>query len=224
MNAANFVADFFQTRRSVARPQMNEQIALRLNQFVALLLFCLLSPLLLAIAFLICWTDGAPVVFGHYRVGKNGRLFKCWKFRTMRRDAEKVLADILRRDEAARTEWARDQKLADDPRITPIGRFLRRSSLDELPQLLNVMAGEMALVGPRPITVAELGRYGPARWHYLSVAPGITGLWQVSGRNDTTYAERVAFDRRYVESRSMAGDAAILLMTIRVVASRNGAR
>ena len=86
------------------------------------------------------------------------------------------------------------------------------------------MAGEMALVGPRPITVAELGRYGPARWHYLSVAPGITGLWQVSGRNDTTYAERVAFDRRYVESRSMAGDAAILLMTIRVVASRNGAR
>jgi lipopolysaccharide/colanic/teichoic acid biosynthesis glycosyltransferase len=130
---------------------------------------------------------------------------------------------VLERDPQAREEWLRDQKLRDDPRITPIGSILRRTSLDELPQLLNVLRGEMHLVGPRPITVAELTRYGHVRWHYLSVSPGITGLWQVSGRNDTTYEERVDLDRRYVESRSLVGDMLILLQTVRVVLSREGA-
>ena len=105
-----------------------------------------------------------------------------------------------------------------------MGHFLRRTSLDELPQLLNVLRGEMSLVGPRPITVAELTRYGRVRWHYLSVRPGITGLWQVSGRNNTTYEERVALDRRYVEQRSMWLDLGILLKTVRVVVLREGAR
>src|SRR6185295_4779311 len=115
-------------------------------------------------------------------------------------------------------------KLTDDPRITPIGHFLRRSSLDELPQLINVLRGEMSLVGPRPITVAELTRYGKVRWHYLSVRPGITGLWQVSGRNNTSYEERVALDQRYVEQRGLVMDMAILVKTVRVVLLREGAR
>lgn len=208
----------------VSRPEISEQVSLRTNQVLAVVLLLLFSPLLFGIALFVWRNDGAPLLFGHYRVGKDGRLFKCWKFRTMRRDAEKILADVLQRDDAARDEWTRDQKLVDDPRVTPLGRFLRKWSLDELPQLLNVVFGDMALVGPRPVTVAELARYGPVRWHYMSVAPGMTGLWQVSGRNDTTYAERVALDRRYVESRSLAGDVVILLMTIRVVLSRNGAR
>ncbi|MGD5588086.1 sugar transferase, partial [Xanthomonas citri pv. citri] len=157
-----------------------------------------MAPLLAVIAFLIWRTDGAPILFAHYRVGKNGNLFRCWKFRSMRRDSAEVLAHLLGTDETARAEWTRDQKLTDDPRITRIGHFLRKTSLDELPQLINVMRGEMSLVGPRPVTVAELTRYGRDRWHYVSVTPGMTGLWQVSGRNNTTYAERVAFDREYV--------------------------
>ena len=142
----------------------------------------------------------------------------------MRRDSEVVLAELLKTDEAARAEWARDQKLTDDPRITPIGHFLRKSSLDELPQLLNVLKGEMSLVGPRPVTVSELTRYGSVRWHYVSVSPGMTGLWQVSGRNNTTYGERVDLDRQYVENRSMVGDILILIKTVRVVVFREGAR
>jgi lipopolysaccharide/colanic/teichoic acid biosynthesis glycosyltransferase len=164
------------------------------------------------------------VLFAHYRVGRDGKLFRCMKFRSMLRDSEQVLAQLLRDDPQARAEWARDQKLADDPRITSVGQFLRRSSLDELPQLLNVLRGEMSLVGPRPITVSELTRYGSVRWHYLSVRPGITGLWQVSGRNNTSYEERVALDRHYVEQRSWIGDIGILLRTVRVVVLREGAR
>jgi len=193
------------------------------NQLAAMLLLILLSPLMAILAFLIWRRDGAPVLYAHYRVGYEGKLFRCMKFRTMLRNSEHVLADLLRNDPQARAEWARDQKLANDPRTTRVGRFLRRSSLDELPQLLNVLRGEMNLVGPRPITVAELTRYGGLRWHYLSVRPGITGLWQVSGRNNTTYDERVALDRRYVGQRSWWFDLGILLKTVRVVVMREGA-
>lgn len=224
MNAAKFVAGAFLAHQVTSHPQFREFVSLRANQFVAIGLLIVFSPMLLITMFLIMKIDGAPILFGHYRVGKNGKLFRCWKFRTMRRDSEAVLADLLKNDPAARAEWARDQKLTNDPRITPIGHFLRKSSLDELPQLLNVIKGEMSLVGPRPVTVAELTRYGAARWHYISVAPGMTGLWQISGRNNTTYAERVAFDREYVESRSMLVDAAILIKTVRVVVFREGAR
>ena len=168
-------------------------------------------------------TDGAPLTYGHYRVGHRGRVFKCLKFRTMLRDAEDVLSDLLRTNPAARAEWERDQKLANDPRVTGIGALLRRTSLDELPQLLNVVRGDMVLVGPRPITVQELTRYGRVRWHYLAVKPGMTGLWQVSGRNKTTYEERVEFDRTYVESRSFQLNLRILFRTVKVVALRDGA-
>jgi Undecaprenyl-phosphate galactose phosphotransferase WbaP len=201
-----------------------ETLHLRTNQFLALVLLVLLAPLMLIIAILIARRDGMPVLFAHYRVGRNGKLFRCMKFRSMLRNSEQVLADLLRDDPQARAEWARDQKLTNDPRITPVGNFLRRTSLDELPQLFNVLRGEMNLVGPRPITVAELTRYGRVRWHYLSVRPGLTGLWQVSGRNNTTYEERVALDRRYVEQHSIWLDLRILFKTIKVVVARDGAR
>lgn len=194
------------------------------NRLAALLLMVLLSPLLAVIALMIWREDGRPVLFAHYRVGRNGRLFRCMKFRTMLRDADQVLGRVLMENPALRAEWERDQKLVDDPRITRIGRFLRHTSLDELPQLINIWRGEMAFVGPRPIVVQELQRYGAFKRHYLSVKPGVTGLWQVSGRNNTTYERRVELDRRYVEHRSLWLDAMILLRTVKVVITREGAR
>lgn len=193
------------------------------HQAAAALLLLLLSPLLLTIAWLIWRDDGGPVLFGHFRVGRDGRLFKCLKFRSMRLDADRVLIDLLENDPALRAEWLKDQKLRKDPRITRIGEFLRRTSLDELPQLLNVLKGDMRLVGPRPITMSELAKYGASRWHYINVTPGITGLWQVSGRNNTTYEERVALDCAYVAQRSIALDVKILFKTIGVVLRRDGA-
>ncbi len=203
---------------------LSQLIQLRANQAVAAVLLLLLSPVMLAIAAMIWRKDGAPVLFGHYRVGQHGKLFRCLKFRSMYRESARMLDEILRTNPAARAEWERDQKLTDDPRITPIGHFLRRTSLDELPQLFNVLAGEMSLVGPRPITVPELTRYGRVRWHYLSVRPGMTGLWQVSGRNNTTYEERVALDESYIDERSLWTDLTILVKTVKVVVARDGAR
>lgn len=194
------------------------------NETAAYLLLFALSPVLLVIAALVWRSSGSPVLFGHYRVSQSGKLFRCLKFRTMYADSEAMLQQLLASDPQAREEWKRDHKLSNDPRITPIGHFLRRTSLDELPQLFNVIKGEMRLVGPRPVTVAELARYGAARWHYFRVRPGMTGLWQVSGRNNTTYEERVALDCSYVERRSLMLDAAILLRTVRVVLLREGAK
>lgn len=195
-----------------------------LNCVLAIVLIVLSSPLLLLIAAIICFTDGAPIVFGHYRIGQHARLFKCWKFRTMVRNSDEVLERLLRTDAAAREQWQRDHKLAQDPRVTPIGRVLRKTSLDELPQLFNVVLGQMNLVGPRPIVVPELRLYGPAKHHYLAVKPGMTGLWQVSGRSDTTYEERVQLDREYVDRRSLSLDLSILMRTASVVLRREGAR
>ena len=204
-------------RRAVA-----ERVRLCSGQFAALGLLAALGPLMIGFAWLIR-RDGAPATFEHYRVGCGGRLFRCRKFRTMRPDAERLLPELLEHSPALKAEWLRDHKLADDPRVTAVGRWLRRSSLDELPQLLNVVRGEMALVGPRPVTVGELRRYGSARWDYLSVVPGMTGLWQVSGRNRTTYERRVELDRQYVERRSAWLDLKILARTCVVVLTRDGA-
>jgi lipopolysaccharide/colanic/teichoic acid biosynthesis glycosyltransferase len=141
----------------------------------------------------------------------------------MVRNSAEVLADLLRADPNAREEWERDQKLRNDPRVTGIGHLLRKTSLDELPQLFNILRGEMHFVGPRPVTVGELRRYGSRKRHYLSVKPGLTGLWQVSGRNNTTYEERVEFDSEYVERRSPWFDSWILVRTVKVVLTRDGA-
>jgi exopolysaccharide production protein ExoY len=197
-------------------------MALWLGRFVALLLLVAIAPVMLAIAWAIR-RDGGPATFQHYRVGCGGRLFRCIKFRTMCPDADRALRELLERDPALLTEWQCGQKLSNDPRVTPFGSWLRRCSLDELPQLLNVLRGDMALVGPRPITVAELRRYGTARWNYLSVLPGMTGLWQVSGRNGIGYEQRVELDRLYVTSRSAWLDIKILLRTPIVVITRDGA-
>jgi exopolysaccharide production protein ExoY len=213
------------TRRRVPMSTgLGSSVSVVLNQLGALLIIIAISPVLALVAWLIWKRDGAPIFFGHYRVGRDGELFRCLKFRSMYRDADRMLKELLETDPQARAEWDRDQKLANDPRITPVGHFLRKTSLDELPQLFNVLRGEMSLVGPRPITNGELARYGAARWHYLSVQPGMTGLWQVSGRNNTTYDERVALDRRYVEARSIRLDLSILFRTIKVVVARDGAR
>jgi exopolysaccharide production protein ExoY len=194
-----------------------------LNQAAALLLIVLISPLLAFIAIRIWRVDGAPLTFGHYRVGLGGRQFKCLKFRTMVRNSSEVLDHLLSTDASARAEWERDHKLRNDPRVTPIGELLRKTSLDELPQLFNILRGEMHFVGPRPVTLAELKRYGVRKRHYMSVKPGLTGLWQVSGRNNTTYEERVEFDSDYVERRSPWFDSWILMRTVKVVITRDGA-
>jgi undecaprenyl-phosphate galactose phosphotransferase len=194
-----------------------------LNQVTALVVILLLSPLLLYIAWRIAREDGAPITYGHYRVGRRGQLFRCLKFRSMVRNSQEVLAELLRADASARAEWELDHKLRNDPRVTPIGRILRKTSLDELPQLFNILRGEMHFVGPRPVTMDELARYGNRRRHYLSVRPGLTGLWQVSGRNNTSYDERVEFDSEYVERRNPLFDSWIVLRTVKVMVTGEGA-
>ncbi len=203
-------------------PGPAEHLRLLGGQIAALAILAVLSPLLLVLAWLIR-RDGGPVTFEHYRVGRGGRLFPCLKFRTMRPNAERALRELLEREPGLRDQWQRDYKLTDDPRVTRFGGWLRCSSLDELPQLFNVLRGEMALVGPRPITAPELRRYGAARWKYLSVPPGMTGLWQVSGRNRLSYEERVELDQRYVATRSAWLDCKILARTVVVVVTRHGA-
>ena len=185
-------------------------------------LLILLSPLFSYLAFKVS-RDGGSVFFGHERVGQNGLKFKCYKFRSMVVNAQEALQQLLELDEDARLEWAKDFKLKNDPRINSIGHFLRRTSLDELPQLWNVLKGEMSLVGPRPVVQAELARYGEDVVYYLMVRPGMTGLWQISGRNDVDYATRVYFDSWYVKNWSLWTDIAILFKTISVVTNRNGA-
>lgn len=185
-------------------------------------LLILLAPLFAYLAFKVS-RDGGSAFFGHERVGQDGRKFKCYKFRSMVVNAQEVLQDLLARDEHARAEWAKDFKLKNDPRINPIGHFLRRTSLDELPQLWNVLKGEMSLVGPRPVVQAELVRYGEDVVYYLMAKPGMTGLWQVSGRNDVDYDTRVYFDAWYVKNWSLWTDIAILFKTISVVTGRSGA-
>ncbi len=182
----------------------------------------LLSPLILTIG-LIAWISSGSPFYRHRRVGLGGRCFDCMKFRTMVPNADKVLHDLLDGDRELKEEWLRDHKLRSDPRVTRLGKFLRRTSLDELPQLWNVLRGEMSLVGPRPVVPDELRRYGNKVETFLSAKPGITGLWQISGRNDMDYRRRVALDVCYVRSRRMTLDLAIILRTLPAVFTRNGA-
>ena len=175
------------------------------------------SPLLMLIYALLKVFDPGPALFTQMRVGRDGREFMVYKFRTMRVDAEARLAEMLEKNPRAAAEWARFQKLRCDPRVTMLGRILRKSSLDELPQLLNILRGEMSVIGPRPVTVAEMARYGADVPYYTAVRPGVLGLWQVKGRNRLTYPERVALDVQYVKTWSIWQDFKIVAMAIPVV-------
>ncbi len=189
----------------------------------ALLMAALALPLLLLIALAVWVSSPGPIFYSQQRIGRGRQPFKAWKFRTMYQNADEVLKEYLASDLDLRREWAKDHKLRNDPRITPVGRILRRASLDELPQLWNIIRGDMSLVGPRPIVLQEIPKYGQEFGYYVSVPPGLTGLWQVSGRNKTTYEERVAFDSYYVQNWSVWLDIHILARTVRAVLTADGA-
>lgn len=183
-----------------------------------------LAPVFLVVAILVAM-GGRPIIYTSERVGRGGQPFACAKFRTMVPDADRVLADLLRTDAQARAAWQRTCKLERDPRVTRIGRILRATSLDELPQLFNVLRGDMSLVGPRPVPSAELfERYGDAATIYMRVRPGLTGPWQISGRSDLDYGDRVALDIGYVNAPSLLNDLRILVLTVPAVLLRRGAR
>ncbi|MGF6347087.1 sugar transferase [Variovorax sp. W2I14] len=169
-------------------------------------------------------TSGSPAIYMQPRYGRNGKVFRFYKFRTMVPDADAVLARHLRENEDARREWHKFQKLEHDPRITRLGAFLRKYSIDEFPQFWNVLKGDMSMVGPRPCMFAQKGLYGPYWHHYCAVRPGITGLWQISGRNEVSYRRRAAMDAEYVATLSVLGDMAIVLKTFGVVAGARGSR
>jgi lipopolysaccharide/colanic/teichoic acid biosynthesis glycosyltransferase len=193
-----------------------------LDVILALAAIIAVLPLLVAISLTIKLQDKGPALFSQERLGRGGRRFRCHKFRSMHTDAETRLAALLDADPQLREEWAQHHKLKDDPRITPIGAFLRRSSLDELPQLFNILKGEMSLVGPRPIVEAEIAKYG--RWYayHQAVTPGLTGLWQVCGRSDVSYRRRVALDRLYVRIDGLWTYLWIIAATVPAVLRRNG--
>ncbi|MDU6411969.1 MAG: undecaprenyl-phosphate galactose phosphotransferase WbaP [Yersiniaceae bacterium] len=190
--------------------------------FGSLVIMLLLAPVLFILMYLVS-KDGGPSIYGHERVGLGGKKFKCLKFRSMVTNSQEVLQNLLENDAEARAEWDKDFKLKNDPRITRVGKFIRRTSLDELPQLWNVFRGDMSLVGPRPIIEKELERYAGEVDYYLMAKPGMTGLWQVSGRNDVDYDTRVYFDAWYVKNWSLWNDIAILFKTVNVVLKRDGA-
>ena len=191
--------------------------------FGALVGLIFFSPVMLFLAAIVK-LDSGPVVFAHERVGRRGRRFKCLKIRSMRTDAEEVLQALFEADPGVRSQWEKDFKLKDDPRITPIGAFMRRTSLDELPQFWNVLRGDMSLVGPRPIVERELHLYyGRAAAGYMSVKPGITGLWQISGRNDLSYEDRVSLDAEYGRTWSVAADFMIMIRTLEIMVYGRGA-
>ena len=210
-----------QARPSEVRP-LREYLKRVFDLVGAVLLGVVFSPLIVVIAVLL-QREGGFFIFRHRRVGRHGKAFDCLKFRSMVPDADRVLRDLLERHPECRAEWLRDHKLRDDPRVTAVGRFLRRTSLDELPQLWNVIRGEMSLVGPRPVVREELLRYGRCAGMYLAARPGVTGLWQVNGRNNTDYRRRVVLDVYYVRRQSLFLDLYILFKTIYVVLGGRGA-
>lgn len=181
-------------------------------------------PLFLTIWAVIRVTSKGPAVFSHERVGRGGEPFRCLKFRTMHADAETRLRALLTQDPKAKIEWEKSRKLKNDPRVTPVGKFLRKTSLDELPQFLNVLKGDLSVVGPRPVVQEELLRYYRDKApKILSIRPGITGLWQISGRSNTSYRKRVELDERYVENRSFAMDLKLVAKTVPALITRKGA-
>lgn len=191
--------------------------------FLALQLLLFAAPIMAIVAAAVYFEDGGPIIFAHSRIGLNGKAFPCLKFRSMKVDAAQILDRLLAQDESLRREWAENQKLRHDPRVTKVGFFIRKYSLDELPQLINILLGDMRLVGPRPIVSSEIVHYGRRIKYYYSVRPGLTGLWQVSGRSGTTYRSRVAMDTLYARKQNASLDLRILMATVPAVLLGRGA-
>ena len=214
-------------RRSSVEDLPSRLLRYRAKRIIDIILILLSLPVTLPIlgllSLLVMMSTPGPIFYSHRRIGRNGAFFSMWKFRTMCENSAEVLDEYLARHPQARAEWSRTHKLRYDPRVTRIGRLLRRYSLDELPQLWNVMAGKMTLVGPRPIVAAEVEKYGDGFRYYRRVKPGLTGLWQVSGRSQLTYPQRVQLDCDYVERWSMRRDFVILLRTFLSVVNQDGA-
>ena len=194
-----------------------------LDLFLIIIFSPILIPVFLILIFLTKITSKGPVFYGHKRVGQYGKEFKCWKFRSMCIDADKKLEEILANNPDMRAEWEKDRKFTNDPRVTKFGKFLRKTSLDELPQLINIFLGQMSFVGPRPVTESELDKYGPYKDYVLSVSPGLSGMWQTSGRSDTEYEERISLDSYYIQNWSIWLDIWILIKTVYVVLKGRGA-
>ena len=194
-----------------------------LDIFIVLFFSPLWIPIMLLLAILTKLTSKGPVFYGHKRIGKNGKEIKCWKFRSMCVNSQEMLEEILKTDPVRRAEWEKDRKFIDDPRVTKFGKILRKTSLDELPQLFNILSGSMSLVGPRPVTEPELKKYGKYKDYVLSVSPGLSGMWQISGRSDTGYEERISFDTYYIQNWSIWLDIWILIKTVWVVLRGKGA-
>lgn len=211
----------FRTAASKRRRKSSDVVVRALDIAISACALIALAPVLILLFFAIR-LDGGPGLFAQSRLGQGGRAFKCLKFRSMSVNAGARLEYLLAHSEAARREWAASQKLAEDPRITRLGAVLRATSLDELPQLVNVLRGEMSLVGPRPVVPDEIVRYGRCSRFYFAVRPGLTGLWQVMGRNDVSYSRRVALDRTFVRRRSVKLYFFILLKTVPAVLGRTG--
>ena len=201
----------------------NRALKMTFDIVVTLIGTILISPILLILAIMVGISNGGGVIFAHKRIGRNGKVFPCYKFQTMVNNADKALEKYLQENPEARKEWEENFKLEHDPRVTKLGAFLRKTSLDELPQVFNVLKGEMSLVGPRPIIQAEVEKYGENIREYYMVRPGITGMWQASGRSDTTYEERVFMDTWYVKNWSIWLDMKYLVRTFTVVLKREGA-
>jgi len=197
------------------------------KRFIDLLLLLLSSPVTIPVtafvALIVKITSPGPIFYGHKRIGKNGKEFKCWKFRSMVIDADKQLEKILAENPEMRAEWEKDRKFTNDPRVTKIGKILRKTSIDEIPQFFNILTGEMSFIGPRPVTEPELAKYGKKSDFILSVQPGLSGMWQISGRSDTGYEERVTLDSYYIQNWSVWLDIWIIIKTVYVVLRGKGA-
>ena len=213
---------FFSAMESDVFPPTGGVLKRVFDVSAALTALVLISPLFLMLMLLVKFSDRGPAFYGHRRVGHSGKSFRCLKFRTMVVDGDKVLQAYLHANPKATEEWLATRKLQNDPRVTLVGAVLRKLSLDELPQLINIIRGEMSIVGPRPVVEDELELYETAAIYYLQSRPGLTGLWQVSGRNDVSYASRVAFDTHYVKNWSLGSDMMIIAKTIPAVCLSRG--
>ena len=221
--AVDLEPSFFSTEFETARP-MGNQLKRVIDFVLALFAILLVSPLLTVCYLAVLSTTRRDPIFRHRRVGFGGRCFDCYKFRTMEEWSQDEFLAHLDDNPSAIDEWLTTHKLTNDPRVTSLGSFLRKSSLDELPQLFNVLKGDMSLVGPRPVTALELGRYAAKASTYLSCRPGITGLWQISGRSSTSFRRRVTYDVFYARNWSLRFDLEILIKTLPAVIETNNAR